>query len=316
MGTRRIIAQYPWAKAPLIVSAPMRQIALSELATEVSLAGGLGFIGSGSDQSDLDQILEDSRRLLSKIEPPLVANHGTLPVGVGFLNWGADLKAALSSIKKYKPAAIWLFAPRHNDNLVEWTQRTRSLTNGATKIWIQVGCVDDAMDVVKSCKPDVLIVQGCDAGGHGLNQSASIISLLPEVSSGLGTLVESGELKAAEYPILIATGGIVEGRGVAAALALGADGVCMGTRYLASHEANLSKGYKDEIIKRHNGGKCTVRSSIYDQLRGTTDWPKEYGGRGVINQSYHDAMAGIDWTENKSKYAEAVKAGRLLSGLS
>lgn len=165
------------------------------------------------------------------------------------------------------------------------------------------------MDVTKACKPDVLVVQGIDAGGHGLTHGAGIVSLLPEVSTAIATLVDAGELGQEEAPILIAAGGIADGRGVAAALTLGAEGVCMGTRYLASEEAEIAAGYKNEVLRAWDGGQCTVRSSVYDTLRGTTDWPQQYGGRGVINQSYHDAMAGMDWDVNKRKYADAIKAG-------
>lgn len=285
----------------------MRLITLSKLAVEVSKAGGLGFIGSGNDQSNLDILLEDAKRLLQ--DTALPSANGTLPVGVGFLNWGADLSAALPSIQKYKPAAVWLFAPRSIDNLVEWTRRTRQVTSNATRVWIQICCVEEAINVAKACKPDVLVVQGNDAGGHGLNHGASIISLLPEVSTAVAKLVDTGELEQEEAPILIGTGGIVDGRGVAAALALGAEGVCMGTRYLASDEAEIAVGYQNEVLRACDGGQFTVRTSVYDTLRGTTDWPEHYGARGVINQSYHDAMARMDWDENKRKYAEAIKAG-------
>jgi len=68
-------------------------------------------------------------------------------------------------------------------------------------------------------------------------------------------------------------------------------------------------GYKNEVLRTVDGGQTTVRCSVYDTLRGTTDWPERYGGRGVINQSYHDALNGMPWEENKRLYAEAVKMG-------
>lgn len=285
----------------------MRLIGLSKLAAEVSKGRGLGFIGSGNDQSNLETLLDGAKTLLEDAKLPTA--NGTLPVGVGFLNWGADLSTALPSIEKYKPAAVWLFAPRTIDNLVEWTERTRQVTNNTSRIWIQICSVEEAINVTKACKPDVLVVQGIDAGGHGFNHGASIISLMPEIKLAIIRLVKTGELGQEEAPILIAAGGIADGRGIAAALALGADGVCMGTRYLASDEAEIAMGYKREVLRVGDGGQCTVRSSVYDTLRGTTDWPEHYGGRGVINQSYHDAMSGVDWEENKRKYAEASKEG-------
>ena len=63
------------------------------------------------------------------------------------------------------------------------------------------------------------------------------------------------------------------------------------------------------VLAGWDGGASTVRSSVYDQLRGTTDWPPGYGGRGLINQSWRDALAGMSPEENKSLYEKAVKTG-------
>jgi nitronate monooxygenase len=226
---------------------------------------------------------------------------------VGFLNWGADLDHSLELLELYRPAAAWFFASRTLDSLVQWTRKTREVTEGATKIWIQVGSVSEASQVCEACAPDVLVVQGSDAGGHGLNKGAGLTCLIPEVIDALEALAVSGKVK--QVPSIIAAGGIAEGRGVAAALVLGADGVTMGTRYLVAHEAEIADGYKAEIIRAADGGQCTARSSVYDTLRNFTEWPERYGGRGIVNKSYHDAMAGMPWDENKKLYNEAVKTG-------
>jgi nitronate monooxygenase len=231
----------------------------------------------------------------------------TIPIGVGFLNWGADLKQSLDIMGFYRPIAAWFFAPRSLDSLVEWVEQTRHVTEGVTKIWVQVGSVGEALQVCLSCIPDVLVVQGMDAGGHSLNKGAGLTCLVPEVIDALTSLVADGKLS--RLPIIIAAGGIAEGRGVASALALGAEGVVMGTRYLAAKEAEITTGYRDEIIRATDGGQTTIRSSIYDTLRGTTGWPEEYGGRGVVNKSYYDALSGMSLDENKKLYNEAVKMG-------
>lgn len=83
----------------------------------------------------------------------------------------------------------------------------------------------------------------------------------------------------------------------------------MGTRYLAAQEAVLTQGYRKEVLRASDGGRTTVRSKVYDTLRGTTDWPERYGGRGVTNASYVDAMGGMDQEENKRMYQEAIKMG-------
>ncbi|KAI9818213.1 MAG: hypothetical protein M1827_000838 [Pycnora praestabilis] len=307
-GQDKLQQSYPWTTTPLICCAPMRLIALAPLATAVSRAGGLGFIGAGSDCSTLEQDLAEAASLLRR-SPPSTSSistasneQGPLPIGVGFINWGANLDLVVSAIRKYIPAAVWFFAPRNLSDLVPWTDTVREITRGRTKIWIQIGTVADAIEISKSCRPDVLVVQGTDAGGHGLDKGAGIISLLPEVADALKS-------HGFEGISLVAAGGIVEGRGVAASLALGASGIVMGTRFLASTEANLSKGYQNEIIRASDGGVSTVRSKVYDTLRGTTEWPEHYNGRGIINESFLDAQNGVSEEENKRLYSEAMKRG-------
>ncbi|KAF4547326.1 Nitronate monooxygenase-like protein 1 [Elsinoe fawcettii] len=303
-----LLTDYPWVKGPLISAAPMRLIALAPLAVAVSAAGGLGFIGAGSDVSFLEAELKKTRDLLSKLSPPPKSSNGTLPVGVGFLCWGlkpADVTPLISSPDS-RPAAIWLFAPRELSHLAEWSSEIRKATENQTKVWIQIGTVAEALAATEYGKPDVLVVQGQDAGGHGLTKGAGLIPLLPEVIASVSRLASEKSIK---KPTFVATGGIMEGKGVAAALTLGAQGICFGTRFLAAEEANLTKGYRDSVIRARDGGVSTARSSVYDTLRGTTDWPKHYGGRGVLNASYHDWEKGMPVEENKKLYDEALKKG-------
>lgn len=231
-----------------------------------------------------------------------------LPLGVGVLNWGADLKKACAAFKSYTPAAVWFFAPRSLDDLVRWTEEVRAATQGKTHIWVQVGTVAGAVDITRACKPEVLIVQGQDAGGHGLDAGAGLLALFPEVQDALEREFPERKEKD-ELPIMVAAGGIVEGRGAAAALALGAGGVVLGTRYLASYEANISRGYRDAVLAAKDGGVTTVRSGVYDYLRGTTEWPEGYGGRGVINQSYRDHLSGMSLDENRGLYEQEMNKG-------
>ena len=296
-----ISKDYPWTTSPLIASAPMRLIALAPLAVAVSRAGGLGFIGAGTDVTDLEKHFREAADLL-KESPIEGATEDTIPIGVGFINWGADIDIAVEAVSKHVPAAVWFFAPEKNTDLEQWTIRIREATGGRTKIWVQVGKVSDALDIARICNPDVVVVQGTDGGGHGLQHGAGIITLVPEVADALD---EAGHRNVS----LVAAGGIIEGRGAAAALALGASGVCMGTRFLACKEACLAKGYQDDVIRMKDGGINTIRSNVYDTLRGTTGWPAHYGGRGIVNQSYLDAQKGGVTDENKKLYAEALEKG-------
>ena len=173
-------------------------------------------------------------------------------------------------------------------------------------MWVQIGSVADAVEAVRAVQPDVLVVQGTDAGGHGLAQGASLISLLPEIVDTIHSLATQEGLPT---PTIVAAGGISESRSAAAALTLGASGVVMGTRFLASPEANISKGYRDSVLRTTDGGQATVRTKVYDNLRGTTGWAETYNGRGIINKSYTDALAGMDEDENKKLYGEAMGKG-------
>ncbi len=292
---------YPWIRNPIIVSAPLRLITLAPLAVAVAKAGGFGFIAAGSDTSDLKAELERARDLLQK-SPIKGVDPTILPIGVGFINWAASLNIALEAIETYTPAAVWFFAPKRNEDLIEWTEKVREVTGGRTKVWVQIGTVTDALQVARACGPDVLVVQGADAGGHGLAQGAGIVSLLPEVADALA------EIGMTHIP-LMAAGGIVEGRGTAACLALGASGVVLGTRFLASKEANITKGYQDNVLRTRDGGLTTARTSVYDTLRGTTGWPDRYNGRGIINQSFLDAQNGVSIEDNKTLYDEALQKG-------
>lgn len=284
----------------------MRLVAGPSLAHAVSQAGGVGFIGAGSDVSNLKELLLEAEHLQNK-SPISKVPVDTLPIGIGFLNWGVDLETVVSVLMdaKLKPAAVWYFAPKIEEDLATWTTAIREATNQKTKIWIQVGTVKSAVGITTTCSPDVLIIQGNDAGGHGLAHSSSIISLLPEVSDALAAQTKP---KSMATP-LIAAGGIMDGRGVAAAIMLGAQGVCMGTRFLVSDEAQIAQGYKQSVLAAEDGGVSTVRSKVYDTLRGTTSWPETYNGRGIINKSYRDWVEGMNETENKKLYDEAGKLG-------
>ncbi|KAH6612485.1 2-nitropropane dioxygenase [Boeremia exigua] len=296
---QRLKTDYPWIQTPLVIGAPMRLIALADLAVAISQAGGIGFIGAGTDVSDLDSYLSHATQLLAPA--PLASRSATLPVGVGFINWGADLARALPVVAKHQPAAVWFFAPSSIAALEEWTRKFRA-ASPHSRIWVQVGSVREASEVVSAVRPDVLVVQGTDAGGHGLAQGAGLMSLLPEVSDAVAA---QGE----EAPVLVAAGGIVEGRGAAAALMLGASGVVMGTRFLAASEANIAKGYQDEVLRARDGGQSTVRTKVWDNARGTTGWAGTHNGRGIVNKTYTDAMSGMEESENKKLYEADMKRG-------
>lgn len=265
----------------------MYPVARSRLVSAVTKAGGLGFFAAGISLSSLSKELDVVCKTLNH-----TLGSGPLPIGIGVLNFGADLQAAVEIVQKYVPAAMWFFSPKKAEDLAEWSQGIRSASQGKTAIWVQVGSVAQAVETMKYAKPDVLVVQGSDAGGHGLEKGAGITSLLPEIDDML------------QYAVpLVAAGGISDGRGVAAALALGAQGAVLGTRFLASYEAEISKQHQDNILKTNDGGQSTVRSHIFDELQASNLWPPEYDGRGVANQAYKDYKNGAGVKEIRNSQA-------------
>lgn len=296
----------------------MLNIATAPLAISVSAAGGIGFIAGGYDTTGLETQLRDAAELIKNLDPSNPARNfytetGILPLGVGFLNWGADREAAIQILKPHRVAAVWLFAPQEMPgDLVAWVQDIRGLDatgntdpiRPKTQVWIQIGAVHEAATALSALHPDVLVVQGSDAGGHGLAQSASIITLLPEVHALLH------QAKSHPKTHLLAAGGITTGRTLLAAQTLGAIGAVMGTRFLASKEARISNGYRQEILRASDGGVNTVRSTVYDRVRGIHGWPGRYNGRGVINRSYVDAVEyGMDDEENRQLYQVEMEKG-------
>jgi len=136
------------------------------------------------------------------------------------------------------------------------------------------------------------------------SKGAGIITLLPEVYDAVNDGVEPEN----QIP-LIAAGGIMEQRGAGAAMVLGAAGVAMGTRFLASREATINRGYQRHIVDASDGGQNTVRTQLYNWLRGERNWPAGWDARGLVNESWRDHDKGVEFERNRELYAEAGKKG-------
>lgn len=136
--------------------------------------------------------------------------------------------------------------------------------SGAALI-IQVTDLEEARQAV-DVDADVIVAQGTEAGGHGGRRST--LPFVPVVVD-----------LAAPKPVL-AAGGIADGRGIAAALALGAAGALLGTRFLVTLEALVPPWVTKAIIE--GGGEDTQRSRVSDIMRGAP-WPSKYGARTLRN---------------------------------
>jgi nitronate monooxygenase len=299
----RFTELFPWVTSPFLIGAPMRVMSGPHLAFAVSKVGGLGFIGPGEKPESTAIDLTTVRELLhdTKTFPASISSGEKLPVGVGFQLWNGDLKSASQAVQQHNPCAAWLFAPRQGQKeLDEWTACLREASPGI-HIWQQIGTLQESIEAVKSPHaPDVLVIQGAEAGGHGrATDGMGLMALFPEIADQVR---ESGIF-------LVAAGGIADGRGIAAALALGADGVAMGTRFLASTEARIKKGYQQEIVRASDAAHNTTRTQLYNHLRGTYGWPEQYSPRGIVNKSWSEHQAGVSFEELKLRHDEAAKSG-------
>ncbi|KAI8628299.1 inosine monophosphate dehydrogenase [Xylariaceae sp. FL1651] len=302
---------YPWTTGPIILNAPMAGIAGAPLATAVSQAGGIGMIGADMDQ-DMEQLeshLASAKSTFFSPSPPsthtststaasFLKDTNTLPLGVGLLVFLLSPDAVLPVLKRHPPALVWLFAAREFGDYGTWAQALRAACPD-TKIWIQTGSASAALEIARVCAPDVLVLQGADAGGHGFARGAGVISLLPEARD---LLAAHGLSRVS----LVAAGGIADGRGVAAALALGAEAVAMGTRFLGAEETQVHPAFRAAVLGARDGALSTVRAGVFDELRGPSIWPGLYDGRALATESYADWRRGVDIESIRERYKEAV----------
>jgi nitronate monooxygenase len=261
-----------------IALAPMGGASGGMLAAAVSNGGGLGLVGGGrQDPAWLDRELQ------------LVADSTDKPWGVGFQSWGTDA-ATVERALTYRPTAVML-------SFGDPRPLTWPIAAAGTTLIIQVVDLDEARQAVDA-GADVIVAQGTEAGGHGGRRST-----LPFVPAVVDLV--------APIPVL-AAGGIADGRGVAAALALGAAGALMGTRFLACPEALMAPWATKAILE--SGGEDTERSRISDIARGSS-WPARYPAR-TLRTAYYDQWRGReDELEAdpaaRQAYQDAVASGEL-----
>jgi nitronate monooxygenase len=133
---------------------------------------------------------------------------------------------------------------------------------------------------------DVIIAQGRDAGGHS-GTTRGTIGLVPAVVDAVGPSIP-----------VVAAGGIADGRGLAAALALGAAGVSMGTRFTATRESLWDQAMKEKAVA--SGGDDTAQTRVFDIVRGAA-WPAIYPGRALRNDFF------AQWHGKEEALAEQQK---------
>jgi nitronate monooxygenase len=239
-----------------VLLAPMDGLADARLSAAVSAAGGLGILGGGYGNEEwlvreLDRLTQSRTRY-----------------GVGFITWSMAKQPKLLDLAlERKPAAIMLsfgdprpFADR--------------IVAAGVRLICQVQTLAMAREAV-AAGAEVIVAQGAEAGGHGLLRGT--IALVPEVVDAIGGTVP-----------VVAAGGIADGRGLAAALMLGASGILMGTRFYATEEAAAPTRAKERI--RSATGDDSLRSIVFDIARRNV-WPDSFTGR-CLRNSYAERWFG------------------------
>ena len=230
------------------------------LVAAVSNAGGLGTLGIA--RATAEQIPKDIAAIRE-------ATKG--PFGVNFLLFLAQ-EPAIDAALNARPPVLSVAWARADQDLRALFGRAHE---AGSQVMYMTGTVPEALRA-KAAGADVIVAQGMEGGGH-VGWMASM-AVLPMIVDAVGST-----------PVL-AAGGIADGRGLAAALALGAQGALLGTRFLATKESPLHPNFKQAVLD--SDGHDTVLTEIPDIARGNV-WP------GAMARSrrnaFIDRWAGREW---------------------
>jgi nitronate monooxygenase len=249
--TERLGCRYP------IISAGMGGPARSELAAAVSGAGGFGQLGMVRESPKLiEQEIAATRRLTNR------------PFAVNLIPGATDPKLLEDELAACFHAGVAALC-------FHWSVDAKAIARAKREgclVLYQVGSAEEARQAADA-GADVIIAQGVEAGGH-VRSHRGLSVLVPEIAD------------AVQVPVA-ASGGIVDGRGLAAALALGADGVHCGTVFLASPESYAHDYHKQRLVAAKAGD--TVHTDLY-----AINWPPHAPVR-VLKNSETEAAGGELW---------------------
>lgn len=192
-----------------------------KLASAVSNAGGLGIIGSGSMYPDiLDEHINKCKK---------ATNH---PFAVNLPMIYPDIDKHIETILRHKVPIVFTSA----GNPKTWTPLLKD--NGVTVVHV----VSSLKFALKSeaAGVDAVVAEGFEAGGHNGREETTTMTLIPIIANQL------------KIP-LIAAGGIGTGKGMFAAMVLGADGVQIGSRFVASNESSAHQKFKQKVLEAKDG---------------------------------------------------------------
>ena len=259
-----------------IIGAPMAYVGRGRLAHAVSQAGGLGMIGIGSTES-VDFLAR---------EAAIARGTDQLRFGIGMHAWAIEKRPdLLEAAIEANPFLISL-------SFGSPAPYVEKLHQHGIELATQVNTRTDAMQVARD-GVDLIVVQGTEAGGHVTGQ----VSTLPLLQAVLDTV---------QVPVLVA-GGIASPRGVAAALAAGAEGVWIGTALLASPECENAEQARARIVQA--GETDTILTRAFDVAQGLA-WPAQYPGRALRNRftdQWHSQIDALPQAnEARQQLAEAI----------
>ena len=265
--TERLGIEHP------ILLAPMNVFTGGKLAAAVSNAGGLGLIGGGYGDADW---LERA-----------FAAAGDARVGCGFITWSmARNPKLLDPVLAKKPAAVML-------SFGELEPHASRIKAQGVPLICQVQGMRYLREAVDA-GADVIVAEGNEAGGH--SGYRGVFTLVPEAADYLA--------KHAPGTVLVAAGGVGDGRGLAAALMLGAEGVLVGTRFVASRESEAPESFRESII-RHDGDS-TLKSRSVDVAR-KRYWPNPEFVIRVLKNGFVDKWHGRETEMEKNIDVEREK---------
>jgi nitronate monooxygenase len=262
-----------------VLLAPMDLVADGRLVAAVDAAGGFGILGGGYGEE---------KWLVRELD---FLDRSKARFGVGFISWSLAKQPALLDLALERGPAAVMLSFGSPVQFIDRIKRTAAI------VICQVQSAALAKEAA-AAGADILVAQGTEAGGHGATRG--LFTLVPEIVDALG----------GRKPV-VAAGGIADGRGLAAALMLGAAGVLMGTRFYATQEAAAAHGAKERIRKAT--GDDTLRSIVFDISRRNV-WPAPFTGR-CLHNAHADRWVGLEielmrhLDEESARYAAARDAG-------
>jgi enoyl-[acyl-carrier protein] reductase II len=260
-----------------IIQAPMNWITGADLAAAVSNAGGLGTLGPNAGAKTLtkdvketgERLRQQIRKVKTLTKKPFAVNF---PIGAGDAEGegGAFCQRCVEvALEEGISAAITSVGPPN--------VYTKAFKDAGVRVLHAVSTAGQARKA-EQAGVDAVICEGYEGGGYKALTELSTMTLIPMTADAVKIVV-------------VAAGGIADARGMAAALALGADGVCVGTRFIATHECDAHPKVKQALIEARDTATVSLKKWVV-------------AGR-VLKNSY--AQKYLQMQESKASMEELVR---------